>query len=81
MPKLIKDMDDDRLKTLLEYLREWNTNTKHCHVSSAVLAALLTAVPATRIIKLPNIRDLLEGENRMHPRAPLAEDAVSRFPF
>lgn len=38
---LAAGFDDEQLKSSLEYAREWNTNSRHCHAAQALLQAIL----------------------------------------
>jgi U3 small nucleolar RNA-associated protein 13 len=48
----------DRLGRLLEYTREWNTNSRHCDVAAAALNAVLTTHSPATLAALPNVHDL-----------------------
>jgi hypothetical protein len=49
-------LDAERLKQCLDYVREWNTNAKFCHVAGGVLAGLLRVYPPSVITALPQIQ-------------------------
>ncbi|XP_019186859.1 PREDICTED: transducin beta-like protein 3 [Ipomoea nil] len=46
---------------LLEYIREWNTKPKFCHIAQFVLSTVFTMLPPTEIIEIKGIGELLEG--------------------
>jgi U3 small nucleolar RNA-associated protein 13 len=46
-------------RQLLEYIREWNTNAKHCHVAHRTLRAILSAVGPQTLKQLPQINEIL----------------------
>ncbi|KAL6838860.1 hypothetical protein ACP4OV_031296 [Aristida adscensionis] len=51
----------DGLRVLLEYIREWNTKPKFCHVAQFVLFRLFRSLPPTDILEIKGISELLEG--------------------
>ncbi|KAL8159910.1 hypothetical protein V2J09_001447 [Rumex salicifolius] len=59
--KALQELDKDEISKLLEYIREWNTKPKFCHVSQLVLSQLFTMLPPTEIVKIKGIGELLEG--------------------
>lgn len=38
---LVGQLSEEELKLCLEYLRDWNTNSRHCAVAQAMLQAIL----------------------------------------
>ncbi|TYH92542.1 hypothetical protein ES332_A13G188800v1 [Gossypium tomentosum] len=46
---------------LFEYIREWNTKPKLCHVAQSVLFRAFNILPPTEIIEIKSISELLEG--------------------
>ncbi|KAK0578329.1 hypothetical protein LWI29_008698 [Acer saccharum] len=48
-------------RQLFEYVREWNTKPKLCHVAQAVLFRLFNILPPTEIIEIKGIAELVEG--------------------
>ncbi|KAI3680867.1 hypothetical protein L6452_35644 [Arctium lappa] len=46
---------------LLEYIREWNTKPKLCHIAQFVLFQVFSILPPTEIIEMRGIGELLEG--------------------
>ncbi|XVE62302.1 hypothetical protein DITRI_Ditri06bG0107400 [Diplodiscus trichospermus] len=46
---------------LFEYLREWNTKPKLCHVAQFVLFRAFNILPPTEITEIKGISELLEG--------------------
>ncbi|KAL6652122.1 hypothetical protein ACP70R_011047 [Stipagrostis hirtigluma subsp. patula] len=51
----------DGLRVLLEYIREWNTKPKFCHVAQFVLFRVFRSLPPTEILEIKGISELLEG--------------------
>ncbi|GJN26573.1 hypothetical protein PR202_gb14514 [Eleusine coracana subsp. coracana] len=59
--KAIVDLPKDGLRVLLEYIREWNTKPKFCHVAQFVLFRVLRSLPPTDILEIKGISELLAG--------------------
>ncbi|GMH31616.1 hypothetical protein Nepgr_033460 [Nepenthes gracilis] len=51
----------EELRLLLEYIREWNTKPKLCHVAQFVLFQVFNLVSPTEIVEVRGIGELLEG--------------------
>lgn len=43
---ITQGLPTDSIKTLLKYLRQWNTNPRHCHAAQHVLQSLLRSCSA-----------------------------------
>ena len=41
LTKLVGQLSEEELKLCLEYIRDWNTNSRHCAVAQAMLQAIL----------------------------------------
>ncbi|KAI7746055.1 hypothetical protein M8C21_003731 [Ambrosia artemisiifolia] len=52
-------MDEYRL--LLEYVREWNTKPKLCHIAQFVLLQVFSILSPTEIVEMKGVGELLEG--------------------
>ncbi|PAN39850.1 hypothetical protein PAHAL_7G273500 [Panicum hallii] len=59
--KALLGLPKDGLRLLLEYIREWNTKPKFCHVAQFVLFRVLRCLPPTDILEIKGISELLEG--------------------
>ncbi|TKW06260.1 hypothetical protein SEVIR_7G231300v4 [Setaria viridis] len=59
--KALLGLPKDGLRVLLEYIREWNTKPKFCHVAQFVLFRVLRTLPPTDILEIKGISELLEG--------------------
>ncbi len=46
---------------VLRYAVQWNTNSKHCHVSQFVVSVILKMYTPKELMKLPNMKSTLEG--------------------
>ncbi|GIL66924.1 hypothetical protein Vafri_20438, partial [Volvox africanus] len=56
---LVAAMSDEDLRASLEYVRDWNTNSKHCHAAQALLGAVLRAHGTEKLMKVPGLTELL----------------------
>ncbi|KAM7273147.1 hypothetical protein ACFE04_027811 [Oxalis oulophora] len=61
MDKALLSLSKDELQLLFEYVREWNTKRKLCHVAQSVLFSVFNFFPPTEIIEIKGIREMLEG--------------------
>lgn len=59
--KALVGLPKEGLRLLLEYIREWNTKPKFCHVAQFVLFRVLKSFPPTDILEIKGISELLEG--------------------
>ncbi|KAM3370025.1 hypothetical protein ACQJBY_017725 [Aegilops geniculata] len=59
--KALLGLPKEGLRVLLEYIREWNTKPKFCHVAQFVLFRVLRSLPPTDILEIKGISELLEG--------------------
>ncbi|VAI93080.1 unnamed protein product [Triticum turgidum subsp. durum] len=59
--KALVGLPKEGLRVLLEYIREWNTKPKFCHVAQFVLFRVLRSLPPTDILEIKGISELLEG--------------------
>jgi len=41
LTNLVGELSEEELKLCLEYIRDWNTNSRHCSVAQAMLQAIL----------------------------------------
>ncbi|CAN6603782.1 U3 small nucleolar RNA-associated protein 13 [Trichomonascus vanleenenianus] len=58
---VMKLIELDRIKRLLERVRDWNTTARTSEVAQSVLRAILEAHPIDEILKLPGIMKLIEA--------------------
>ncbi|GLI67244.1 hypothetical protein VaNZ11_011426, partial [Volvox africanus] len=56
---LVAAMSDEDLRTSLEYVRDWNTNSKHCHAAQALLGSVLRTHRPEKLVKVPGLTELL----------------------
>ncbi|XP_072988874.1 protein TORMOZ EMBRYO DEFECTIVE [Typha latifolia] len=59
--KAIIGLGKEEICVLLEYVREWNTKPKLCHVAQYVLFRILKIFPPTIIMEIKGVSELLEG--------------------
>jgi U3 small nucleolar RNA-associated protein 13 len=50
--KALHGLPKEGLRVLLEYIREWNTKPKFCHVAQFVLFRVLRSFPPTDIVEV-----------------------------
>ncbi|KAL3653806.1 hypothetical protein CASFOL_003487 [Castilleja foliolosa] len=53
--------EKEELRVLLEYIREWNSKPKNCHVAQFVLQRVFSIFPPTEIVEMKGIGEVLEG--------------------
>ena len=58
---ILTQLRDDQLEELLQFVVEWNTNSKHCHEAQLVVNLLLRLRPPEAWLKMPGCRAILEG--------------------
>ncbi|GLJ48904.1 hypothetical protein SUGI_1031530 [Cryptomeria japonica] len=61
MRTVISSLGKEEERLLLEYVREWNTKPKFCHVAQFVLFHLFSVLPPSDIMEVRGINELLEG--------------------
>ena len=54
-------VEDVSLKQCLEYIRDWNTNAKHCEEAQLLLRMILERYSPQRIASIPGVSSLLEA--------------------
>ncbi|KAK9757313.1 hypothetical protein RND81_01G155600 [Saponaria officinalis] len=59
--KALQPLGMEELRRLLEYIREWNTKPKLCHVANSVLLQVFSMHPPTDIAEVKGIGEILEG--------------------
>ncbi|KAJ0989940.1 hypothetical protein J5N97_008296 [Dioscorea zingiberensis] len=59
--KAISTLGKEELRLLLEYIREWNTKPKLCHVAQFVLQRFFRIFPPEEILEIKGIGELIEG--------------------
>ncbi|KAF3948649.1 hypothetical protein CMV_025384 [Castanea mollissima] len=61
MDKALNAIGKGEFRLLFEYVREWNTKPKLCHVAQFVLFRVFNILPPTEIIEIKGMGELLEG--------------------
>ncbi|KAA8533459.1 hypothetical protein F0562_031107 [Nyssa sinensis] len=59
--KALGALGKEEFRLLFEYVREWNTKPKLCHIAQFVLFRLFSILPPTDLIEIRGIGELLEG--------------------
>ncbi|XP_071715193.1 protein TORMOZ EMBRYO DEFECTIVE [Rutidosis leptorrhynchoides] len=59
--KALGVLSTEEYRQLLEYVREWNTKPKLCHIAQFVLFQVFTVLPPTEIVEMKGVGELLEG--------------------
>lgn len=61
MEKALSVISKEDLHLVLEYVREWNTKPKLCHIAQFVLLRVFSILPPTAVVEVKGIGELLEG--------------------
>ena len=56
-----KILDEQQLRTTLEYCREWNTHSKNCGSAQAMLHAILSAHSPDTLLAVPGFDGIVDG--------------------
>ncbi|KAM7467570.1 hypothetical protein LguiB_015132 [Lonicera macranthoides] len=59
--KALRAVGNEEIRQLLEYVQEWNTKPKLCHLAHFVLFRIFSILPATDIVEIKGIGEVLEG--------------------
>nr|GEV76421.1 transducin beta-like protein 3 [Tanacetum cinerariifolium] len=59
--KALGVLSTEEYRQLLEYIREWNTKPKLCHIAQFILFQVFTLIPPTEIVEMKGVGELLEG--------------------
>jgi U3 small nucleolar RNA-associated protein 13 len=59
--QVIATLSDAQLTTLLLRVRDWSTNGRTSHVAQRILHVILRKYPPDRLIKLPEVKGIVEG--------------------
>ncbi|KAI5567217.1 hypothetical protein POPTR_013G079600v4 [Populus trichocarpa] len=59
--KALHVLGKEEIHQLFQYVREWNTKPKLCHVAQYVLFGVFNILPPTEILEIKGIGELLEG--------------------
>lgn len=79
--QILKSLDKEYWNLLLEYVRDWNAKPKSCHVAQRVLYEFFSVVPASKIVEIPQVRELMEGIVPYTKRHLSRIDRLSRSVF
>lgn len=59
--QVITSLDDEQLKTLLDWVRDWNTNAKHSAICQVLISSMLRELPPAKLKTLDNMGKTLEA--------------------
>nr|CCA20577.1 U3 small nucleolar RNAassociated protein putative [Albugo laibachii Nc14] len=57
---LVAKLSEANLKNLLNWMKEWNTNTKHSFVAQILLSTILEAIPPEKLKQI-GVQDTIDG--------------------
>ncbi|KAK9810337.1 hypothetical protein WJX72_008955 [[Myrmecia] bisecta] len=81
LANLVAAFTPEELKLSLEYVREWNTNARHCHAAQVLLRALLLKHPPQTLLGIPGFGDLLAALSLYSQRHFSRIDRLMRSSF
>ncbi|KAG6550306.1 hypothetical protein Mapa_008267 [Marchantia paleacea] len=81
MQTILQALGKEHLRLLLEYIRDWNSKSKFCHIAQRVMYSMFHVISPTDLIKVPGIRELLEGILPYSQRHFSRIDRLSRSTF
>ncbi|XP_057532002.1 protein TORMOZ EMBRYO DEFECTIVE isoform X1 [Amaranthus tricolor] len=61
LKKALLPLGKEEIRQLFEYIREWNTKPKLCHIAQLVLLQVFSLLSPTEIAEVKGIGELLEG--------------------
>ncbi|GFQ03363.1 transducin beta-like protein 3 [Phtheirospermum japonicum] len=79
--KALSTLAKEELLVLLEYIREWNSKPKNCHVAQFVLHRVFSHFPPTEIVEMKGIGEVLEGLIPYSRRHFMRIDRLERSTF
>uniref|UniRef100_K3WQG2 U3 small nucleolar RNA-associated protein 13 C-terminal domain-containing protein n=1 Tax=Globisporangium ultimum (strain ATCC 200006 / CBS 805.95 / DAOM BR144) TaxID=431595 RepID=K3WQG2_GLOUD len=59
--QVITSLDDEQLKTLLDWVRDWNTNAKHSAICQVLISSMLRELPPAKLKTLDSMGKTLEA--------------------
>ncbi|KAF1332149.1 U3 small nucleolar rna-associated protein, partial [Globisporangium splendens] len=59
--QVITSLDDTQLKTLLDWVRDWNTNAKHSAICQVLISSMLRELPPAKLKTLDSVGKTLEA--------------------
>jgi len=57
----LRTLTIDDVGVLLDWVAEWNTNSRNCHVAQKILTILLHQHPPEKLLQLPNMKSVIEA--------------------
>ncbi len=59
--RLIASLSTEHISRLLSFVRDWNTNAKHCKVAQTVMACIFQTISPEKLMQCENIKSVIEG--------------------
>ncbi|KAF9603413.1 hypothetical protein IFM89_036114 [Coptis chinensis] len=59
--RALRTLGKEEIHLLFEYVREWNTKPKFCHIAQSVLFRVFNILSPTEILEIKGVSELLEG--------------------
>ncbi|XP_010558619.1 PREDICTED: transducin beta-like protein 3 [Tarenaya hassleriana] len=59
--KALQGLEKEEFRLLFEYVREWNTKPKLCHIAQFLLFHAFRILPPTELVQIKGMGELLEG--------------------
>ena len=54
-------LPQDKLPTILRYIRDWNTHSKYAHISQSVIYLILKTCSVDKLLDVPNAKEVFES--------------------
>lgn len=77
--KALGGLGKEEIHVLLEYVREWNTKPKLCHVAQAVLFRMFRIFPPTDIVEVSSCPQKCLRDPKPQPWSSLCDELVIKF--
>ncbi|TPX70250.1 hypothetical protein SpCBS45565_g01894 [Spizellomyces sp. 'palustris'] len=58
---IISNLSDSKLAQLLNYIRTWNTNTRHARTAQSLLHVILKAYTPNRLMRVPKCKEIVDA--------------------
>lgn len=57
----VSEMNEEELKKVLSYLKEWNTNSRNCYTCQLLLNSVFRVIKANKLLTLKEVREMTAG--------------------
>ncbi|GMH45250.1 hypothetical protein BSKO_13207 [Bryopsis sp. KO-2023] len=78
---LVEKLEGAEIKKCLEYIRDWNTNSKNCHEAQFLLRAVLRSFSPEQITSVPGVSSIIDGLHAYTSRHFARIDRIIRSTF